>query len=598
MLVVRHKTGPLAGKEERIEPKGDRVTFGRDSAVCDIVYPPDATIVARRHFALVRKPSGEWTFDLFGDPFVAVNGEPAENGMAVHSGAKIELGEFGGPSFEIDLQGEGLANELPVTQPQHKVLGAHAVADHAEHSAVRARRFALIGLAIAILVGGGAAAFVYLARNEAARLNSALEALNREQAQLASESIPRAVRDNLLRAAYFVVTRKEDREEYGTASPIGPDLLATNAHVAESFLNRGPKGRMVVRAPGVGGREYEVVEVRIHPGYRAFQEFLDQDQFYVGDWRLTGAQIPSYDVAILRIAPGATLSPILEIAPAEEIANLAPGFPLARAGYPTEYVSGAEIQSQVAATPNLAVGMITGMTDMFRMPGDPAHQRLVHHSVPSAGGASGSPLVGPNGKIVALNNAGTYVFVKIGNETQRISSSVLINYGQRADWLTDLRDGRADQALDADMPYWKQQTAAFKRGIDVLVPIVVADMKPKSGGTPVQHNKQKVTFTASDRYEVAGTAGQDKTVKRQKIHSVKLTAGKLNSFLAYAENQAAIQMYLVIDGKIVQSDERQVFVPRVNYTASSDTTADIYIVGPDADVTYTLFQYDWDPPRS
>ena len=47
MLIIRHLTGPLAGKEQRIEAKAERVTFGRDPNACDVVFPPDATIVAR-----------------------------------------------------------------------------------------------------------------------------------------------------------------------------------------------------------------------------------------------------------------------------------------------------------------------------------------------------------------------------------------------------------------------------------------------------------------------------------------------------------------------------------------------------------------------
>src|SRR5436305_696103 len=101
-------TGPLAGQEQRIEAQSDRITIGRDPSVCDVVFPPDTTLVARRHFALARKLSGEWTYDLFGDHYVAVNGAPAETGAAVHSQDKVELGKPGGPSFGITLEREGL----------------------------------------------------------------------------------------------------------------------------------------------------------------------------------------------------------------------------------------------------------------------------------------------------------------------------------------------------------------------------------------------------------------------------------------------------------------------------------------------------------
>ena len=54
MLIVRHKTGPLAGKEQQITPTGDRVMFGRDPSVCDVVYPPDAEAIATAVGAAVR----------------------------------------------------------------------------------------------------------------------------------------------------------------------------------------------------------------------------------------------------------------------------------------------------------------------------------------------------------------------------------------------------------------------------------------------------------------------------------------------------------------------------------------------------------------
>src|SRR5258705_13967834 len=96
MLIIRHLTGPLAGREDRIEPNVDRVVFGR-RLDCQVVYPADANIVARHHFALVRKASGDWTIDLFGQPFVAVNGGPAHPGAQMPPAPNIEPATSGGP---------------------------------------------------------------------------------------------------------------------------------------------------------------------------------------------------------------------------------------------------------------------------------------------------------------------------------------------------------------------------------------------------------------------------------------------------------------------------------------------------------------------
>src|SRR5258705_4440710 len=101
MLIIRHLSGPRAGEEDRIDSKANRVVFGRGRD-CQIVYPPEATIVSREHFALVRKPpgpTGHWTIELFGDPFVAVNSIPADPGRRATDGALFELGKRGGPSL-------------------------------------------------------------------------------------------------------------------------------------------------------------------------------------------------------------------------------------------------------------------------------------------------------------------------------------------------------------------------------------------------------------------------------------------------------------------------------------------------------------------
>src|SRR4249919_1757164 len=100
MLTIRHLNGPQAGTEVKIDSDKERVVFGRQLD-CDVQFPPEETAVARHHFALVRKPSGAWTIELFGTPYVAINGQPADNGQVVHDSAKIELGRVGGAAVGV-----------------------------------------------------------------------------------------------------------------------------------------------------------------------------------------------------------------------------------------------------------------------------------------------------------------------------------------------------------------------------------------------------------------------------------------------------------------------------------------------------------------
>src|ERR1700742_1544983 len=109
MLTIRHLNGALSGAEVKVDPAKERVVFGRQ-VDCDVQYPPEETAVARHHFALVRKPSGAWTLELFGTPYVAIDGQPADNGQVVRDGAKIELGRIGGPAFNLAITEDARAD--------------------------------------------------------------------------------------------------------------------------------------------------------------------------------------------------------------------------------------------------------------------------------------------------------------------------------------------------------------------------------------------------------------------------------------------------------------------------------------------------------
>jgi V8-like Glu-specific endopeptidase len=595
MPTIHHKTGPLAGKEQTIDPRVERITFGRDPAACDVVFPPDLTIVARRHFAFVRKPSGEWMFEDFGDPFVAINGHPAEIDEGVPSGATVELGKKGGPSFEITFEGKDMGSALPVTEVQQKALGGRA-------AAARARRLAMAGVAVAVILALGTGAFMLLSRNEGQRLEAAMARLQQAQAAAAAESISAPVRDKLLQAAHVVIVQFASGQvtAQGSASPIAPDLLVTNAHVAELREKLGPGDKLMVRSPGANGKVYEITEIKLHPGYRAFTKFLTEDPIFVTSVKDCATCFPtllkgslSYDVALMRVAPGSNLGPVLELASEQELQSLRAGMPVALAGYPLENIRGSEMQS-LGATPNFRSGVISAMTDMFNLPGEIPQQRLMHHNIPVTGGNSGSPMIAANGKLVALLNSGN-VFAAQGGG--RMPNAAVINYGQRADLVHELLKGTAEANLAAERAYWAKQTAAFKRGFDLIVPQLLSEIKPKSGGNATPVNQSKYTLTKGDSFKAKDNQGKD-VARRQRIHSVSMKANVPGAFIVYAQERAPIQLYLVIDGQIVSQNDRGIWFPHLSYSYDKDVTADVYVVSPDQDVNYTLMQYSWDPPRS
>jgi V8-like Glu-specific endopeptidase len=602
MLIIRHRTGALAGKENRVEPRDDRVVFGRDPDTCDVVFPPDATLVSRHHFALIRRPSGDWTIDLFGAPFVAVNGQPAEVDAVVRSGALFELGRRGGPSFELTIEGERKEDGLAMTVAQEEMKGARTVAVEAARAASLARVFAYAGLALVLLVALGGGAFYYQYRVSGQQLAVQLLQLNETQARLAADSIPREYRDRLVQAAHLVIIRDAAGRERGdaTAFPIGPHLLATAAHVADNRDDFKSGEKMLVRAPGPNGRTWEVVEHTKHPSYKALDDFLSQDTMYIQSTKSrdepTGLRqftsVYGYDVAVLRVE-GPPLSPILELATPDEIAALRPGDPLAYAGYPQQDIIGAAV-NVLGATPEVRTGLVTALTDFFAMPADVTERRLVHHNMGTTVGASGSPIISTSGHVVALHTKSNYMPVEGGKQ---VPSGALINYGQRSDMLADLLSGKAAASVGLEKAYWEKQTAKLLRGYDTIVASLLDGLKPNPSASPTLVGEEEDGLEEEDQIKTRGKDGTE-IVTRQKIHKIAVRGGSDHAFIAYAKERAPISLYLFVDKKLVKRVEGQNWYPGLSYRAPKDTTVEIYVSGRDDDVEYKLVDYVFEAPKS
>src|SRR6476646_8175009 len=171
MLTIKHLNGAQAGTEVKIDQGKDRVVVGRQLD-CDVQFPPEETAVARHHFALIRKPSGAWTVELFGTPYVAIDGQPADNGQVVRNGAKIEMGRIGGPAVGVGINEDARTDNYLRTAGQAEAASPRQIATKASTMAKVAR--AIAAVAIIVAVGGGAfALYNYVSTSRAtARLEA------------------------------------------------------------------------------------------------------------------------------------------------------------------------------------------------------------------------------------------------------------------------------------------------------------------------------------------------------------------------------------------------------------------------------------------
>jgi len=553
MLIIRHLNGAQAGTEVKIEGK-DRVVAGRQLD-CDVQFPPEETAVARHHFALVKKPSGSWTVELFGTPFVAIDGTPADNGQVVRDGAKIELGRIGGPALGVGISDDARTDNYLKTAGQAEAPSARVIATQAGTMARLARAVAAVAVVVAV-AGGAFAAYNYISTsNTTARIDKAQKEFASALAREAELRIGADIRAHIARAVYHV--ELQDAEQRlrgaGTAWVVGSNLLATNAHVGILREGLRPRERMIVRAPGQNGTIYEVVEHRLHPGYVPFSAFLNSDKRIIAQYRGSEDLLEGngYDVALLRVSGTLPADARLDLASTEDLMALKVGDPLVTAGYPLEAITNAWAQG-LGATPQQHLGVVTSVTDMFSLPAPFSQMQLIHHDMPSAGGQSGSPIVAASGKAVALLNSGnTYAVPRSVVAQGRMPSAAQINYGQRVDLIRDMLDGTAEQKLADARQHWASVTENFKLGRDeFLMRMLVSALPRDENDKPVQGLRFKQIIDVKRTLKAkAGKRDDDDFYTVSAAVPLTLAAGSDYGFLAFAEGGSAT-IGIIVDGKV------------------------------------------------
>ncbi len=452
----------------------ETIVFGRETT-SDVVFGPEHRAVGRKHCQLIRQPTGDYRIEIFGERAVEVDGAPARTGESVRDGARLRFGGAQGPTLVARVASAGGADDLEQTliQPKFETTG---------QSIKRMRRIQASVAAGLVVVAAGVAAYFILAEQRFASMNEVVAAVAED---VQKEMVNHEAIETLKAAAYAVIQRDRQGREVlqGTAWPVAPGILATNAHVAN--LTKGSGGDLIVRKPGSepgGDGDFNVTGATIHDGYALFSKFDSDTKASSSSYAALGndGRRTGYDVALLMVDRGDELQPILPRADEEEVVALDSGMPLAYAGYP---IGGTAEQgsAQLKPTPTVQYGRITSVTDFFMFGTDPTHAYLVQHSLPTFKGASGSPIINARGEVVAILSGGHVV-----ETTEGIASNaVMRNFAQRIDLLAALLGEATTFDLRAEEQRWSSVAGRFDNHRNSVIEDVKSRLAGKVGGGAV-----------------------------------------------------------------------------------------------------------------
>ena len=328
---------------------------------------------------------------------------------------------------------------------------------------------AIAGVVAAALIGWFAYAKLWPEINKthdlAEQQQAALADLSRDVSQHKSDEDRLQLALNKAMPSIYLVCQRDaagNLEQSATAWVFDQTkgILATNGHVAKELAEAtAAKKSLIARSNDNPPRDFVIKSVLIHPGFDASMALMEnaQPQQRLNVLQAMKINIPGNycDVALMYVDKPDGLGPSLPLADDAALDAVTPGLLVGFAGYPMENVDlgGVNIAHP---TPSVQVGHVIAMTDYFGAAISPIAARLlVQHSIPSAGGSSGSPVVNADGKVIAVHSAGNSITPPIAGAA-RIPTGAIINYAQRADLLRELADGRADAAQAKRSAYWKK----------------------------------------------------------------------------------------------------------------------------------------------
>ncbi|MBV9903076.1 MAG: trypsin-like peptidase domain-containing protein [Alphaproteobacteria bacterium] len=512
MLKVTYKSPPSRDKVLTFPDGLEEIRFGRTEGT-DVPFPETMSVVGHDHFA-IRREAGVYKFVINPHHRVFVYGKDAYDGQELTQATEVRLGRMDGPRLWLEPSREAAANYV-ATEPQGR---AEVLPDKIRSNARWAH---ILGAVVGIGLLIGIFAYSNLSE-EVSRPIFSNAGAGADFSGIIAKAQKSVFLVDLVDSAG---NSKSGATAWVVALPGGRKGFATNAHVAAMLADAAKDHlRLVVRSPEAGHREYEIVDAMVHPAYSAFNQAINDATHKASNGLLREVDLsPAYDVALLIPATQDGLPDPLPLARSNRLATLHAGEAIAFVGYPAENLVNFDVS---APAPTSQVGIITSVRNFF-LTADGGPQQLIEHSLPSAGGASGSPIFDSHGLVIAVLSGGNNISSK---EAGRIPNAALVNFAQRVDLLEDLIEGKADDALPEYKAQWAEALARWSRPPEALAGVYAKSFEDTEGklasftrdgktGAPDpafdQHSAATfdVSLNANTRYLVTAYTGTQKPLR-------------------------------------------------------------------------------------
>ncbi len=270
-------------------------------------------------------------------------------------------------------------------------------------------------------------------------------------------------------------------EPVGTAWAFAENKFATNAHVAHGLkTTAAEKIKILVQAlltnaakeNGCSSLDEWVKKIGQEKAQQAYQQAIAQIQSMISavkaEIRINSVQNKKYAVTYVQIhkdygVVDSSYNPdlavltvqgkhdsFLKLAPEKKLHKLKSGTPIAFLGFPMERLGGEKGNvNPDYPIASMQSGIIVAVSDFDLKDAGAENNVNIRHNLPSAGGASGSPIFDTDGEVVAAlwggNMIGQVVATASGTAVTRAPSAAQINYAVRIDLLDGMGETIAIQ---------------------------------------------------------------------------------------------------------------------------------------------------------